>query len=100
MFQKSTEQLFTVFGLLGTYESEVDFTEKDITVLVNNHTFETERQPEIQFKTADVEVMVSEVPEPRIGDMITFKETQYQISEVVSGDEYTWNLTLNEDISA
>lgn len=98
MFQQSTEQIFSVFGLPGTYESEEDFEAKDITVLVNSYGKDSENNPEVQINTAEVDVMVSEVPNPQIGSTIVFDSVQYQLSEVLYGDGYTWTLSLAQGL--
>jgi len=98
MFQQPTGQIFTIFGYPGTYEAEADFTERDITVLLNGYNTTQEQYPEVWVAEADIDVMVSEVPEPVVGDKITFDGAEYYVAERLSGDAYVWRLALRTDM--
>ena len=99
MFQQATEQIFNAFGVLGTYESEEDFTEREITILVDSRGVEFDEGSRIRMRTAEVKVQRSEVDNVQIDDMITFDSVQYQVSEILGYDDYEWWLSLSEDIS-
>ncbi len=100
MFQQSTEQIFNAFGVSGTYESEEDFTEREITILVDNRGVEFDEGSRIRIKTAEIRIQRSKVDNVQIDDMITFDNVQYQVSEILGYDAYEWWLSLSEDISA
>ena len=99
MFQQATEQIFNAFGVSGTYESEEDFTEREITILVDSRGVEFDEGSRIRMRTAEVKVQRSEVDNVQIDDMITFDSVQYQVSEILGYDDYEWWLSLSEDIS-